>query len=283
MTSEMSRLLDAGRAFDAEYGRATPNHRSTALWSLASLGADDARLVQWAAVYETRLHPAPPPEPWPSGEAWPPRLGHPRAWPAYRSLFAEWLHNESVADVLTPVLPQLMQGCAGASFQGLARLACAVQSGHGGDLADALAYWACRWWPAPAAAGSRTADNRTLQALAEQAADACARSGHRVAQQLVTSAQAMGVLLPYLDDAAAAAASLSAWRRAFDCAWTALPASPAPLAKALPWDTITAAAVAASGAHKVELVAACRHLHAAFGGSIWQRAATRAVDPDPVA
>ena len=282
MTSELSRLLDAGTAFDAEYGASAPNHRSTALSALARLGADDARLVQWAKRYEAKLHPAPAAEPWPPGQAWSPRLGDPRAWPAYRSLFSEWIDNESLGDLLTPVLPQLMQGCAGAAFHGLNRLACAVQSARRDELVDALAYWACRWWPvsaaAAAAAPSRTRAGLSLQTMAARAAEAYARGGHRTALQLVNSAQAMRVLLPLLaDEDGVADAALAAYRRAFDCAWAAVPLRLGAAPVALPWATLSARAVANDDVDILELVAACCDEHAAYGGAVWQQAATRAV------
>ena len=284
MTPELSRLLSAGTAFDAEYGPSIPNHRSTVLLALATLGADGARLAAWAQRYEARLQPAPPAEPWPSGAAWPPRLGDPSAWPAFRDLFGQWLDSESLAELLTPVLPQLVQGCAGAAFHGLNRLAAAVQAGHPADQADALAYWACRWWPVPATARAAAAaeDGTPLAALAQRAADAYARTGHRVALQLVTSAHALRVLLPFLDaDSDEPAAALRAYRLAFDCAWRAMPRPAGKPPAALAWPDIVALAVtaqdASNDADTLELVAACCAHHTADGHAIWAVAATRAL------
>jgi hypothetical protein len=59
-------------------------------------------------------------------------------------LFAEWIAQEGASDMLGPVLPQLMSGVSAAAFHGLIRTAYALRSGHLGELADALAYWACR-------------------------------------------------------------------------------------------------------------------------------------------
>ena len=169
-----------------------------------------------------------------------------------------------------------MQGCAGAAFHGLNRLACAVQSSSPGEQADALAYWACRWWPAPVSRSA--AAGLSLQALATRAAEAYARSGHHTALQLVTSAQALRVLLPFLaGDDGQATAALAAYGCAFDCAWGVVPQRPSPTSAALPWAAITARAVASNDADTIELVAACREQHAAYGGAVWQLAATRAV------
>jgi hypothetical protein len=143
----LAQLLTDGERHAPEYRGGLSNHRPMALLALQQLGADDARLQAWAAAYDARLQPAPPSETWPAGDAWTGRLGEPAAWPAYRSLFAEWIGYEGDADVLGQVLPALMPGCGAAAFHGPIRVAAAVRAGHGGELADALAYWACRWLP----------------------------------------------------------------------------------------------------------------------------------------
>ena len=145
--SLLQTLLDDGRRFDAEYAGGLSNHLPMALVSLKRLGADDQRLTDFAARYGQRLQPAPASVPWPSGDPWPSRLGERAAWPAYRTLFAQWLDWEGAAHVLSQVLPVLMPGCSAAAFHGLIRAAYALQAGHAGELADGLAYWACRWLP----------------------------------------------------------------------------------------------------------------------------------------
>jgi hypothetical protein len=138
--------LQAARRFDAEYASGLSNHLPMALVALARLGADDDRLRAFEAVYAKRLHAAPPIEPWPAGDPWKQGLGDPRAWPAYRDLFAQWIEAESAAEVLGHVLPGLMQGVGAAAFHGPIRVAYAITANHAGELADALAYWACRWF-----------------------------------------------------------------------------------------------------------------------------------------
>jgi len=145
LSTTLLALLDAGAQHDAEYRGGLSNHRPMALVALHRLGVDDTRLAAWAAVYERRLAPSPAPAAWPAGDAWTSRLGERAAWPAYRDLFAQWLDNEAAGDVLAQVLPALMPGCGAAAFHGLIRTAYAVQAAHRAELADALAYWACRW------------------------------------------------------------------------------------------------------------------------------------------
>lgn len=136
--------LNSCAAHAPEYGAGLSNHLPMTLVALDRLGADEARLAAFAAGHTSRLEPAPPAQPWPAGDPWPDRLGQPEAWPAYRALFTEWIAQEGASDMLGPVLPQLMPGVSAAAFHGLIRTAYALRSGHLGELADALAYWACR-------------------------------------------------------------------------------------------------------------------------------------------
>ena len=150
--------LDDSAKWDAEYGHNLASHLPMVLAALARLGADDQRLARFASRYAGRLHAAPPAEPWPAGDAWQSRFGDPRAWPAYRSLFNDWLDHEGAPAVLAQALPPLLHGVGAAAFHGPIRVAYAVAAGHSHELADALAYWACRWFslgPAPAAGRER--------------------------------------------------------------------------------------------------------------------------------
>ena len=156
MTMSLRLRLDHSARFDAEYGHNLASHLPMALVALARLGADDARLADFAARYATRLHPAPPPQPWPAGQPWQSRFGDPGAWPAYRSLFNAWFDDEGAPAVLAQALPALLRGVGAAAFHGPIRAAYALAAGHSHELADALAYWACRWFSlgTPPAAGT---------------------------------------------------------------------------------------------------------------------------------
>jgi hypothetical protein len=142
----LERLTQAAR-LDSEYGRGLANHLPMALASLARLGADEARLAAFEAGYVGRLKLAPPARAWPAGSSWRPPLGRRAAWPAYRTLFAEWIGHEGSAEVLAQVLPWLWPGVAAAGFHGLIRTASAVRCGHVGEVAEGLAYWSCRYLP----------------------------------------------------------------------------------------------------------------------------------------
>ncbi len=314
-------LLDRGAAYDAEYGEGLSNHRPMALVALHRLGADDARLAAFAAAYERRLRPAPAAQAWPAGDAWRSRLGVAGAWPVYRDLFAQWLEHEAAGDVLAQVLPVLMAGCGGAAFHGLIRTAYAVQAAHRQELADALAYWACRWLdlgplpdegpetdpaavlrrvPVPhgaapgrlifeqmqAVAAQRgfaeavarlRIDAATLPRLAAGAAELYAASGDFTLLHAVTSAHALRVLLPFVDEPLAA---VRTYWQAFAAAWAASGAAPQPPVAVPPWPRIVARALASDDDHVVKLVDSCREQQAALGGDVWRHAAARAVAAD---
>ncbi len=149
MSTPLHTLLDAGLAHDAEYGRALANHQPMALVALARLGADDAHLARYAQQYATKvgLRPAPAAQSWPLGDEWRPRLGQVKAFALYRDLFRQWLEHEGSAGMLGQILPWLMPGCGASAFHGLIRTAYGLQAGHAGEVADGVAYWACRYLP----------------------------------------------------------------------------------------------------------------------------------------
>ena len=288
-----------------------------ALLALARLGASDARLTAFAQAYSQRLQPAPPPARWPAGDAWASRLGQRDAWPAYRDLFLHWLLTEDASAVLQQALPRLMQGCGAAAFHGLIRTAYALQSGLGQELADALAYWACRWTelgPSPTAGSVMDAEallrqlrrvqsdsdrigqrmkaaaatphfqdtvarlrinEDTLPQLAALAAKAHAATGNFTAVHLVTSAHAMRLLLPFLDEPVPA---LQAYWCAFAAAVCAAVLQAGEIPPPQPWPLLVAAALQSDDDHLIKLVDSCLEEQNAHGGArIWQQAATRAV------
>lgn len=335
---DLRQRLRAATHWDAEYQGHLSNHLPMALAALQRLGATPARLDDYTARYTQRLHPAPAIEPWPVGAPWRERFGDTWAWPAYRDFFRQWLAHEGTYDVLQQALPYLMQGCGAAAFHGLIRCAYAFESGAPDELADALAYWACRWMdlgPAPAAGGTRgpraapalqaqparllpalaalpasgagfiahrmqaAATGRaaarrlddvlaqlrlnegTLPRLARCSAQLYARTGSFTVLHLVTSAEALRMLLPLLDEPGPAVAF---YARAWAAGVVAARLQPAAIAARsrpqplLDWPALAAAAVASDDDHLVKLVDACQQAQAAHGGAPdWQRAASRAV------
>jgi Questin oxidase-like len=315
-------LLTDAVGFDAEYGASLSNHLPMALAALARLGASDERLAEFAERYARRLHAAPPTVPWPAGDAWRACLGEPAAWPRYRALFRDWIANEGAPEMLAQALPVLMQGAGAAAFHGPIRAAYALAANHADELADALAYWACRWFSCGNADGRGAVDDparvfaafdlarelppqplisqrmaaaaahprfapiadalhidarRTLPRLAQLAAERYAAGADFTVLHLVTSAHAMQVLLPWLDENDRLPA-LAHYARACAAAWAALPPRepPLPAAPVLPWDEIVARVIESDDEHAIKLVDSGRELEAALGGAVWHLAASRA-------
>jgi Questin oxidase-like len=167
MSTPLHQLLSAGQAYDAEYGKALANHQPMALVALARLGADDAHLKRYAKQHAKAvgLLPARAAKSWPLGDEWRPRLGQPKAWPLYRDLFRQWLAHDGSAEMLAQILPWLMPGCGASAFHGLIRTAYGLEAGHAGEVADGVAYWACRYLPLgelPATSGKPETDPAAL-------------------------------------------------------------------------------------------------------------------------
>jgi Questin oxidase-like len=121
---------------------------------------------------------------------------------------------------------------------------------------------------------------RSLPHLAVLAASAYAHSGGFTALHLVTSAHALRVLMPYLDDPVP---PLRAYWTAFAHAVAVAGLVQRPLPDAPPWSELMLRAAASDDDHVVKLVDSCREqslahadLEAAWGQP-WQRAASRAV------
>ena len=140
-------LLDANLNLPPEYRGGLSNHLPMALQALQSLGAGAERMQAFHATYSQRferrkaLPLAEPAADW--------RLlrgqGDERTHASLVATFEQAIAREGESVVLRRLLPDLLQGVAGAAFHGVIRTAHAVQSGHRGELARALAYWAWRW------------------------------------------------------------------------------------------------------------------------------------------
>lgn len=313
----LQRLLADGAQLGPEYGDGLSSHLPMALVALHRLGAGEARLQAFATRYGSRLPPAPPAQPWPSGDDWTGRFGDFSSWPVYRSLFTDWLEAEGGEAVLQQVLPRLMPGCAAMAFHGAIRLAYAVQAGLVSEVADSLAYWACRYLPLGALPErpGRVADPqpllRRLRAgvstrplIAHRMADA-ARSPalHAEIARLAIDGQTLQRLARLSAQAYAGSGNFTALHLLTAChamrvlqvfvdeplpalrwfwqAWAtgvvAAKLRALPPAPLLPWSRIVPVALASNDEHLIKLVDSCRAETQAYGGDDWRHAASRAV------
>lgn len=311
----VQKWLDECARFDPEYRQGLSNHLPMALLALQRLGAPDSRIDDFVTRYIRQLEPAPNADLWRSGELWQDRLGERDSWSAYRNLFFEWIKGEGSSSVLAQALPRLMEGCGAAAYHGMIRTAYAVRSGHDCELADALAYWACRHLPLGAAGdgGSVVDPSLVVQGLCVSAS-----SEDLIFEGMLAAAQSPGfgqLIKPLKVDsgtlgrlsrlAATMYASsgnftvlhlvtschavrvllpfigdpqpaLHAYWRAFAAGYIASGLGEICEANLRSWDEIIAAAIASDDEHVVKLVDSCREEEHAYGGDEWRLAASRA-------
>lgn len=313
----LAALLGDGARWHAEYAGGLSNHLPMALVALQRLGAPAQQLHAYAERYARRLVAAPPPEPWPAEAPVAARLGDVAAWSAYRSLYAGWIARAGAAAALAQALPLLLPGCGAAAFHGLIRTAYAASTGHHAELADALAYWSCRYLDlgGPPAEGGDERDPEVLlrelrveessrRLIFERMRDAAsAPQLHAAVRRLAVGPGTLERLARLAAHAYAASgdftvlhlvtsahalrvlmpfggdavAACRAYWLAYAAAVCAAGAAPRPAAPLRPWPSIVDAALASDDDHLIKLVDTCREQERAYGGGEWQRAASRAV------
>lgn len=141
-------LLDHAASLPAEYDHGLSSHLPMALHALQQLGAGEDRLQAFYERYAARFGEQRVSVPALQRMAdWPSYRGDWSAFDALRGHFSAAIAGEGAPAVLRAALPFLWTGVAAAAFHGLIRTSHAVETGHAGELAAALAYWAARWRP----------------------------------------------------------------------------------------------------------------------------------------
>lgn len=163
-TAALHRLLDRSLDHAPTFGPGFASHLPMALHALDALGADAARQQSFFELYAARLErrrvDAEPLADWTQA------LGRFDAFDALRATFAVQLGEHGTEATVRLALPALWPGVVAAAFHGLIRTAHALQSGHAGELAAALAYWAAtfrRLPDAPARSMALTAWRTALE------------------------------------------------------------------------------------------------------------------------
>lgn len=164
MDDTLNTLLHEQLTLPPEYGNGLSSHLPMALHALHALGAGPARLRAFYERYAERFQgcraapvAAPPAD-------WLTLLGKIDAFPELRAHFGLAIEREGADRTLRAAIPVLMPGVAAAALHGPIRTAHAVEAGHAGELAAALAYWAATWLPlppVPAATGGEHMDRWT--------------------------------------------------------------------------------------------------------------------------
>ena len=308
--------LDEGARFDAEYHQGLSNHLPMAMLALQRLGVSGARIDTFATRYVRRLESSPNIISWPSGEHWRIMLGIRSSWPAYRTLSRELIGRDGADVVLAQVLPELMAGCGAAAFHGIIRTAYAIHSKHEQELADGLAYWACRHLPLGDGGGDGTVDDPTVvlhrmsttsidrNLIVESMCDAVQEPDF---DQLIKLLKVDDSTLSRLSRLAAMLYSSSgnftvlhlitschairvllplldnplpvmhAYWRAYVAGFMASDLYLEKTTTLQPWDQIIDIAIASDDEHVIKLVDSCREEVRAYGGDDRRHAASRAV------
>ena len=137
---DLHHLLDANRAF-ALNGRGTTNHCPMALHALHEMGANPRQLQQFFAHWQAN-HALPGGEQQQGDEE---ELQFVRL----RQQLATRLADEGWLPTFASLLEQGLSP-AGGAFHPLIRFACALENGHLGEQAAALAAWQCSPLQVPA-------------------------------------------------------------------------------------------------------------------------------------
>lgn len=140
--------LDRLQNLPPEYADGLSSHLPMALHALWDLGADGATLDRFAARYAVRFEGRTAAEAPPIAD-WRAARGDIAAFAGVRAQLAARLAQAGGAQVLREMLPDLWPGVSAAALHGLIRTAHALEAGHAGELAAALAYWTVRWQPLP--------------------------------------------------------------------------------------------------------------------------------------
>jgi hypothetical protein len=113
--------IEAALRFNATYRGYLANHLPMALVALDRMGADDARIEEFARGYSQHLEPF-------------------AASPLVDE-FSRRVEKAGIEAALAQSLDALAPGIASAAFHGAIRTAYALESGSGREMAHALAYW----------------------------------------------------------------------------------------------------------------------------------------------
>lgn len=195
----MNDLLSSTQTLPPEYRDGLSSHLPMALQALHAMGASPQRMREFAQRYASRFD---------SSQV------VPEAFAALRDSYAKAIATQGADTALREALPALWPGVSAAALHGLIRTAHAVASGHAGELAQGLAYWAWRWQALPQAdaAGPGMVFSPWVDALAS------AGNGWRADTRLISAAMRLaGTSAAYLSLAGSLASdtaslpSLSRW------------------------------------------------------------------------
>lgn len=182
----LTELLDANRRFALD-AKGTTNHCPMALIALAQMGADEARLRQFLAMWEQKYALPAPALGTPVARAnWQAAKGDYGQFEALQACFESWIKDDGVDAVLVEVFSGMPFAPATGAFHGLIRLGYGLEAGHTGEMAAGLAYMVCGHLPVSGAETGAASVASAAQGLASlsQALAGCEFSGTPITGKL---------------------------------------------------------------------------------------------------
>ena len=144
--------IEAAHDRSAIYRGYLASHHPMALTALDAMGASDADIDRFEALYLPKLEAIADAVVTiePGDEA--AHLGSPRAFPEWVRYFSRAIADDGVDAVLRRWIDRLMPAVAAGAFHGAIRTAFALESEARDEMAHALAYWAAAYEPLPSPA-----------------------------------------------------------------------------------------------------------------------------------
>jgi Questin oxidase-like len=165
---DLDQLLLEARGFSAEFHPFMANHQPMMLVALARLGATDARLAEWFAIYRdvSRLGPMPPAVRPIERARWKEALGERSREGDYRAFFSQEVARLGIRGACVTYLPALVPGIAASALHAFMRLAYGVMREDEAEVSASLGYWAAAYLPLRPATGAAPDTDDPAEVLA---------------------------------------------------------------------------------------------------------------------
>jgi hypothetical protein len=165
---DLEQLLIEARAFSAEFHPFMANHLPMMLVALNRLGAGDARLADWFAIYRdvSRLVPVPAALRPIERTRWTEALGDRSREGDYRAFFGQEVSRLGIPQACATYLPTLVPGISASALHACMRLAYGVMRNDKAEVGAALGYWAATYLPLCPATGAPPTTDDPAEVLA---------------------------------------------------------------------------------------------------------------------
>lgn len=165
-------ILEDARRDSVEFPYLLANHAPMVLAAMSRIGASDARIAEWLAMYRQAkgLVPMPPPVAPIDPARWTDALGDRTREADYREFFVAEVRRRGIPDAIRTYLPTLIPGIGASALHGLMRLAYGVLRMDGAEVGTALGYWSTTYLKMPQATGAAPLTDDPAVVLAKSGA-----------------------------------------------------------------------------------------------------------------